>query len=330
MRRLTGILLGALALTTSLEARTWTAVDGRTLEGEYLRAEGEEAVWVEVGGREVRIALSQLSEGDREFVASKREEAQSASLTLFGQKLTPGKAVEVTTGLPEEVQRELRDNKLPPTQAKVKVHLPENFDPAQPQKVFWPVGGINNEKERLSGNLSRFSACGEAIRRGWIVIAADTEHGNPRETTIKIQEGDAAFHAFVIAELASIWPDFLSWKHACGGHSSGAKGSFFRLGHLGEAGCQVTGIFLSGCNQAFGKESLDESGARKSAFKTTKAFISSGDADNLVDDDDREELVDGVGDMGIRAVRDEVFSGGHSINNSHFEAALKWFEEGAE
>lgn len=62
-------ILTALTAVSS-PARTWTeAGSGRTLTGDYLRMEGEQAVIRRTDGRVVSIALERLSPADRDFVA---------------------------------------------------------------------------------------------------------------------------------------------------------------------------------------------------------------------------------------------------------------------
>lgn len=59
-----------LGIGALLHARTFTASDGRTLEGEALSVSGDSAVLKLDGGREVTVPLDKLIEKDREYLAS--------------------------------------------------------------------------------------------------------------------------------------------------------------------------------------------------------------------------------------------------------------------
>lgn len=70
----------ALALPASLQARTWKeAGSDRTVEGDYLKTEGEQVVIRKPGGTTLKIALSKLSEEDQKFVAEQSAPKQEAS-----------------------------------------------------------------------------------------------------------------------------------------------------------------------------------------------------------------------------------------------------------
>ena len=310
-------------------ARTWTDVKGRTIEGELVRVEAEIAV-IKVNGREFRIPFQKLSEKDQEFLRTHEDQSLatvSEAGSLFGTELKAGETVEVTGPLNDKSLKALSGNKLKPTQMKIKLSLPPDFDSAKPQKVFWAVGGINNEAERIKGNIGTFRRGNLAASKGWLVIAADTEHGNPRESTVQVSEGDPAFHDQVFDELSAVWPEFNNWKHACGGHSSGAKGAFFRLAQLLNAKANAVGGFFSGCNQSMALMPCEETRLRKSAFKKVKGFQSTGDKDHLVPASSIKRVTDEMKDGGIRNSRSQTFPGGHVMSSEQFGEALDWFAE---
>lgn len=327
------LLLLLAALTIPATARTWTSADGsKEIEAELVRVEGDKVV-ILMNGKERSVAPSYFSEADRdhirEFVEKQAAEQAASVLEFLGSRLQPGARTVVETELSEKTRRALAGNALKPTRLKIAIELPADFDPNQPQKVFWPCGGINNEAERASGNLARMdSFAAAAASLGWIVIAADTEHGNPRESTVAVCKGDAEFHHEVVAHLAAHWPGFKDWQHACGGNSSGAKASFFRTAQLREAGVNVIGIFLGGCNQSMAKAAAEETGVRSRQLKQVKAWQSTGDNDKLVNAGHVESVTNGLDDAGYGKVRAEGFSGGHEINLNEFKKALAWFVDG--
>ncbi|MGB6221680.1 hypothetical protein [Haloferula sp.] len=326
-------LLGCAVLFVAqggLEARDWTSSDGKKIVADFVELDGEVVV-LKMRGKEYRVPLAKLSEEDQEFAKSQgavAEEPEKAG-SLFGEELKPGGTVLATGLLDEDVIKALSGNKLKPTQMKIKLSLPADFDPGKPQKVFWAVGGINNEGERLKGNIGTFEGRGRTPEsKGWIVISADTEHGNPRESTVAECKGDKEFHLQVIEEMTKVWPGFKTWKHACGGHSSGAKGTFFRIAQLLKADANVVGGYFSGCNQSMAALAQEETGVRKSAFKGVKGYQSTGDKDNLVDENHIESVGDEMKSAGFREIRSKTFPGGHTTSPEQQAEALDWFLEG--
>jgi thioredoxin-related protein len=69
----------SLILPATLQARSWKeAGSGRTLEGEYVRTEGDQIVIRKAGGTTLKIALSKLSEEDQKFVAEQSAPKEEA------------------------------------------------------------------------------------------------------------------------------------------------------------------------------------------------------------------------------------------------------------
>jgi thioredoxin-related protein len=69
----------SLILPPTLQARTWTeAGSDRTVEGDYVRIEGEQIVIRKTGGTTVKIALSKLTEEDQKFVAAQSAPKEEA------------------------------------------------------------------------------------------------------------------------------------------------------------------------------------------------------------------------------------------------------------
>ena len=59
-----------LLITTTTHARTWTTTDGETIEGKYVRVDGESLILL-TGEMEVSYMLADFSEADQEFVKFK-------------------------------------------------------------------------------------------------------------------------------------------------------------------------------------------------------------------------------------------------------------------
>lgn len=74
------ISLIAVILPATLQARSWKeAGSDRTLEGDYVRTEGEQVVIRKVGGTTVKVALSKLSEEDQKFVTTQAAPKEGAA-----------------------------------------------------------------------------------------------------------------------------------------------------------------------------------------------------------------------------------------------------------
>lgn len=77
-------------LAISLQARTWTSVNGRKIEADMVRPDGEQVV-VSMGGKEISIPRSKLSKEDLDFV----DGWKPPELTLGGVVIVKGGKVNV-------------------------------------------------------------------------------------------------------------------------------------------------------------------------------------------------------------------------------------------
>lgn len=75
---LTAGALCALALMTAAEARTWTNAQGKTLEADFVKLDGAKVVLKLSNGQTRSIVLAQLSQADKDFVATQGKETASA------------------------------------------------------------------------------------------------------------------------------------------------------------------------------------------------------------------------------------------------------------
>jgi len=94
---LLALFLGALALpSVQGENRTWTqASTGRTIEGELVKVEGENAHIRRAGGGMIPVPVKMLSKEDQEFISAQAKPADTAtgepvSLTLSDMHLCCG------------------------------------------------------------------------------------------------------------------------------------------------------------------------------------------------------------------------------------------------
>ena len=87
--------------------------------------------------------------------------------------------------------------------------------------------------------------------------------------------------------------------------------------------CYWTG----GCNEVFLTCAADDLGVGKKEYRGAKAYISSGEKDELVSAQHRETVEKRCKGGGFAEVRSEVYEGGHSISREQFAEALDWFLE---
>jgi predicted esterase len=329
-------VLSGLFLSAA-NARVWTDTTGRKIDAEIVKLEGDQVV-VNFKGREVKLPLAKLSADDRKFAeewqksqpAAEKKEAPAGELSLCGTPLkADGSVTTVEEALSAAALKKFSKADTKPAKLKLAVALPAGFDPAKPQHVMWVSAPINNEGERKSGNIGAIGGyAGAATQAGWVVIAADTDQGNPRlEDNQNSEGGDLAVHKQAVEALAKAWPAFKSWKFACCGFSGGAKATFFRAGDLLACDLQVVGLFLGGCNQDMTANAREETGFRKSGFKKTRVFISNGKTDNISTVDHATKVKDSVESQGYGDVKLELFDGGHSLNRDEFGKAMAWFKE---
>jgi len=194
---------------------------------------------------------------------------------------------------------------------------------------MWVSAPINSEEERKRGNIAAIDGyAGAATQAGWVVIAADTDQGNPRlEDNQNSEGGDLAVHKQAVEALAKAWPASKSWKYACCGFSGGAKATFFRGGDLLACELDVVGLFVGGCNQDMTANARAETGFRKSGLKKVRVFISNGKSDNISTVDHATKVKESVESEGYGEVRLELYDGGHSLNREEFGKAMTWFKE---
>lgn len=326
MKKILAMTSALILSLASSQARTWTSSDGRTLEGDLVRVEGEIAI-IKVKGKSLRIPFSKLSEKDVAFLKEQAEKAKVGTNRLFGLELKSGTFLDFQDSLKEPMQKLLAAKDFAPTKIKVRMSIPQGFDPLKPQKVLWMVGSFDNSAEIKLGNIGVFDRGESALEKGWVIIAADTNMGNPRRSEKKTSEGDAEFHYFLINELEKAWPEVRRWKHACAGHSTGAEATFFRVAQLLKADVNVVGGFFSGCQKGMTRMASSECRLSSRQWSKVKAFQSTGDNDGLVKPSDIKRVSEELKRGGVKQIVAKTFPGNHTMSDDLFKEALDWFEK---
>lgn len=332
-------IVNALVLVLAaspLSARIWTDVTGRKMEADFVSAD-EIKVTVMFKGNETKIPLSRLSEADQDWIEENKDAPANSSapatpaaageFTLCGATIKPGgPVVTVEANLTEETLKKFKHSAAKPVKLKMAVKLPSGFDPAKPQRVLWVSAAINNDAERKAGNCGAIGGyANTASGAGWVVVAADSDRGNPRgEDNLKEDGADQAVQQQAVDTLTAAWPGFKRWTFACCGHSGGAKATFFRVGQLLAAELNVTGMYLSGCNQDMTGGAREEIRFSKSKLRKVRVFISNGKADTI-STVDHAKSVEKTVDSNFGEVQLHLHDGGHIIEQGEFRKALDWF-----
>ena len=318
-----------LAMSPMSYARTWTDKTGRTMEAEIVVAD-EKQVTVNKGGKEFKLPLENLSDGDQAFIKEwlEKKDAPAAKpdidapppaaggITFDGKPFTLGGKVNIYEYeySPEKLAA-AKKNKGNDTGYKIAIAVPADFDPAKPQKVFIPCTAENNAQQVLAGNVGMMNFFAkQCVASGWVCIAYDSNIGRVR------YDGDmvAAWE-----KINSVWPQFKTWSFAVGGFSGGAKACFAPCGYLIKNGYKVSGAFLAGCNYDTSGEYQDIYRVPKSAYKDVKVFVGNPAGKS----DYAPPVVSSLKKNGMSNVRSEVHQGGSSLDYGHLASALKWFAE---
>lgn len=72
----TGII--ALLATGLLEARTWTSSDGKSIEADFVRHEGESSIVIQMKGKEYTLPVTKFSQEDRDWLEQQKEDIAAA------------------------------------------------------------------------------------------------------------------------------------------------------------------------------------------------------------------------------------------------------------
>jgi hypothetical protein len=320
--------------------RTWTDVDGRTMQATIVSV-GEDRVRVLFKGRETSIPLERLSAADREYVEKWEEEngdeapagetkpaggQTTSGATFDGKALTPGGRAQVfefeyTAEFKEELKKKYK-GKAEDTGYRISIAVPEGFDPTKPQKVLIPLAGQNNEGQTKAGNIAAMGAfAGKALAEGWVCIAYDSNLGSATVHT-------GAYHG-AIDKILLQWPQAKTWSFAVAGSSGGGKAALGHAPLLASRDLPVRGIYLAGVNSATNlTERRDAHRVAKGAFRETRCFISTGKKDGLVSKAHVESVVATLRAEGVRDIREEWFEGGHEVFGEHIPEGLRWIAEG--
>jgi len=160
------------------------------LEAEFVRRNGASVI-LNSGGKEIPVPFASLSAPDQAFLRTGQGPAKAPAapqqLSLGGTPLqTDGSVTIVEQPLSPAALKSFAEASAQPTTLKLAVALPAGFDPDKPQRIMWTSAPTNSDGERTRGNVGGIGGWVKpATQSGWVVVAADTDLGNPGWRTIR-------------------------------------------------------------------------------------------------------------------------------------------------
>jgi hypothetical protein len=204
------VIIAWLTLWVGASARTWTTVTGQHFEAEFVRVEGANGIF-SAKGKDYPYPLNQLSVADRLFVGrSVNQQSKAGSpppgtepaptatdaapsaaampasidkkaetLQFAGQPLEPGRDAQVDVPIldPSGLRETQHAFGKPSAKARMLIAVPRDFDPTAKSYPLRIVTATADGK--ASSIASCYQFLGDALERGFVVMAVDGEFGKP-------------------------------------------------------------------------------------------------------------------------------------------------------
>jgi len=236
---------------------------------------------------------------------------------------SPGSSgtVDVRFPVPQYYQQyATQDGNPVPTTGRLFLLLPLNFD----SRRVWPILIVTATKD--PGHTAPSDAPWyhtAAAAEGWIVLATDA--------TVRPRNDSVSWRLALLAAGLDVvhheWPKSGQWPVAFAGISGGAKCAQWLGAILAQThSLNIRGFFLSGINEDQMPEALKANPAPP-GFLRLPIWISSGINDRIATPAQEQQVNGSLVRTGFQNVRLSRFSGGHEVNRSDLESALKWFRE---
>ncbi|WP_439384931.1 hypothetical protein [Ideonella sp. YS5] len=238
--------------------------------------------------------------------------------------LVPGELTEFRIELPAEL-RELagqRGHPTPVTHALVAVAPPSHFDPGRE----WPVLVVNATSDpgySSSRQLLRAYRAAAAAA-GWIIVAADPEPA--------VSQGDDQLMLRFALDLATLvalkpqWKDAGRAPLAFAGFSGGAKYSGYLAALFRRQGARLAGVYMAGVNQNTFGEAARQFGILDDSLREVPVFLQGGTRDRVATPAQHRAIESDLARDGFRHLRLEFVPGGHVLDTTPLEDALRWFD----
>ena len=344
--------IASVCLCQTAGARRWTTVTGQTFEAEFVRVDGDNAIF-RVRDREDPYPVNRLSVPDRLFIgrtvqaqrgsgaapdaaaplqvpattATAESAPRATSAPQFaGQPLQDGGSSVVEIEVTDAAQlKQLKDAYgKPSTRAKMLVALPNGFQPAIRNYPLLIVSATTDGAGSSIGS-ARSNYLPDATEKGFVVVAVDGEFGKP---TDKGHDSTSFRMALVQGGLDAIhkeWPQAKKWPIATAGVSGGAGYASHQAMILLQKRSPLIGLLLSVTGWTPGDFPDVLERVPGAQIRTLPVFLTAGEKDHVATKEVTDKAHNELTTAGFKNVRYEKFDGGHRLHRPHLQEALDWF-----
>jgi len=244
-----------------------------------------------------------------------------AGLSFAGVPFTPPATVRANVPLSDMEKSYVSEGgNAVPSHTVAVLAVPRGFDP----KKTWPVLVVfsSSDYEHQNRHALMMFYRPPALAAGWVLIAGDGPQPARQDSS-----GWRAGHTLAALDaLHRSFPGSVKWPVACAGHSGGAKRASYLAPLLAARGYRLAGIFLTGMNE----EKITQGYQRFKPgrdFLRTPIFLSSGVRDMIATLEQHNAVEKSMRRAGFQDIRHESFPGGHRVQQTHFQEALRWFRK---
>ncbi len=344
----------SISSPSEAEARRWTTATGQAFEAEFVRVEGENAIFRVPSGREDPYPLNRLSVPDRLLIgrtvntqgsvapapaatpAASQLAASppttpppaksSGALQFAGQPLTEGGSsvvdIEITDAAQLKALKEAYGK--PSSRAKMLIALPSGFQPATRNYPLLIVSATTDGDASSIGS-ARANYLPDATQKGFVVIAVDGETGKPADEGRDSTDFRWALVQGGLAAMQKEWPHSKKWPIATAGISGGGGYASHQAMLLLDKQFPLIGLLLSVTGWTPGDFSDVTRRAPRAAIRTLPVFFTAGEKDEIATPAVTQKAEGELSASGFKNVRSEKFDGGHQLHRPHLQQALEWF-----
>ncbi|MDA3798208.1 MAG: SHD1 domain-containing protein [Kiritimatiellae bacterium] len=168
------IILAICVVTTlpcAAEMRTWTSIDGKTIEAEFVRTGNGRVMLRGADGKMMNTSFTVLSKQDQTFIENLYKEAKEkadaeakAADEAAAKEKQERQAVILAKWKPGEISSYVTTNA---TRASYHVYIPSSFNPDKPPPLVYAFSPGGNGKGQLNSMKK------SAEKYGWIVVGCD-------------------------------------------------------------------------------------------------------------------------------------------------------------
>jgi hypothetical protein len=245
----------------------------------------------------------------------------SKGATLAGQTVRPGATLDLRFPVDKYFQDYAAAGGNPrPTTGRALISFPKGFDPARTWPILIVISTSDNGRTNAM-DAPFYQEPGTA--ENWIVLASDATIP-PREDS---ESWRVALLGAALQMLHTEWRQSAHWPVAFAGFSGGAKRSGFLAAMLASANpVKIRGFFLAGIND-------DRISVAYKTYHPPPLFLnipiwlSSGTGDSIAPPWKVQHVRASLVNTGFKRVRVESFDGGHEVDPSQVQLALRWFRQ---